>query len=167
MRRKVSMLLSAAAMLLAPVASAQDCRGEMEYDSAYLELDRWYCGAGAAMLIGQGGAKIAHAGGGAVCFGSYLNEFWALEIAAEQCENATGISGGALWHWWGYERLDPFFTFGLKDYIEKHCGPYAGAGTFWHLDEHWSLRFDCTLMAGLEDSCDFMYGFMLSLRRSW
>ena len=139
---------------------------EEEEDEYAMELERWNAGAGAALLLPQGGSRLRRAGGAEAHVGYYMTEFWSAEVAAAWCENLAALSGGFLWHWWGYERLDPFFTFGLRDWIDKDCGPYGGAGTFWHLDDHWSLRFDASGMFAIEHP-GMAYSLSLGIQRSW
>ncbi|MBO6167569.1 MAG: hypothetical protein J6P13_04365 [Kiritimatiellae bacterium] len=139
---------------------------ETETDEYASGLDHWYAGAAAGLNLPAGDSALHRTGSGIIRFGWYANDFWALDFSLAQCENVFAYSGGALWHWWGYERLDPFFTFGLEDFIEKDCGPYLGTGTFWHFDDHWSLRCDMTAFSGL-DHGGFLFSFSAGLRRSW
>lgn len=148
-----------AGMLAAGMARAAD-GGEV------FELDRLYAGGGATLALPQGGGATRRLGGATLRAGYYLTEFWALEVEAAWLEDVAAVSGGALWHWWGYERLDPFFTFGLRDYVERDCGPCAGVGAFWHLDDHWSLRADASAMLGVE-ACAMLYSLTFGIQRSW
>lgn len=136
-------------------------------ESDSFELDRWYAGAGAALVLPQGGAGFDRVAGALVNAGFYMNEFWALEVEGAWCENRSAVAAGFLWHWWGYERIDPFFTFGACDWIDTDFGPRGGLGTFYHLDDHWSLRFDSTATMGVSQGCNFLYQFSLAIRRSW
>ena len=132
--------------------------GEEEDDC--FELDRWTVGAGGAMCLGEGS-------GGYVRGGYYLNEFWAVEATAARLEDESYFQGDILWHWWGYERLDPFFTFGGAALVHVQSGPCGGVGTFWHLDDHWSLRFDVTLLLGLEDGIETDWTLCAGIQRSF
>jgi hypothetical protein len=123
-----------------------------------LDQDLFYVEAVATMTLPQGGARLPRRAGGALRFGAYVAEFWSLEAEAAWLEDRTGLSAKALWHWWGYERLDPFFTFGAKGWLpEGQLGPVAGAGTYWHLTERASLRFDADATLGLEAETETIY----------
>lgn len=155
-------------LLCAACAALAFCSGSLaaEDEDDVFELDRWYAGAGATLVLPQGGGEMRRLGGATARFGYYVTEFWALDFAADWCEDHAAVSGGALWHWWGYERFDPFFTFGLRDWIETDAGPYGGAGAFYHLDDHWSLRFDFSAMLGVENG-EMVYSLCAGIQRSW
>lgn len=153
----ISALVASAAFSSAP-----------EYGGAdFFALDRWFCGAAGSLALPQGGAEPRRAGGGAVRAGYYLNEFWALEAEGSLLENQQVLGGDVLWHWWGYERLDPFFTFGARCWIGADSGPSGGLGTFYHLDDHWSLRFDVHSTLGVESGASMIYQFSFGVQRSW
>lgn len=133
----------------------------------YFELDRWFAGVGGALALPEGGSSMGRVAGAAVRGGYYLNEFWAIEAEGAWAENRRAVASGILWHWWGYERLDPFFTFGFRDWIDTDFGPCGGLGSFWHIDDRWSLRFDAGATLGVSDGCDMLYQFSAGVQRSW
>ena len=134
------------------------------------EFDRWYAGAGAVMTLPEGGSSMRRLGGGAVRAGYYFAEFWAVETEAAALENFAGLSADVLWHWWGYERFDPFFTFGAKGWIghdRGQVGPKAGIGSFYHLTDTWSIRFDADLTLGVDGGCETLYTLCAGIQRSF
>ena len=153
------------AFFLAAFAACAMAATASDYDEA-CGFDRCYAGGAATLALPQGGGPVRRLGGASARAGFYLTEFWAVEAEAAWLENVAAVSGGALWHWWGYERLDPFFTFGLRDFIERDCGPCGGAGAFWHLDDHWSLRCDASAMLGVQEGA-MVYSLSLGVQRSW
>lgn len=157
------------ALLLAALAAAPFARGDAAdfAEGDYFELDRWYVGAGGALVLPDGGAKMNRVAGATLRAGYYLDEFWALEAEATLAGHRNAAASEILWHWWGYERLDPFFTFGFRDWISTDFGPCGGGGTFWHIDDHWSLRFDAGATLGVSDGCDMLYHFSFAIQRSW
>lgn len=138
-----------------------------EEDEYAVEFDRAYAGVRAEVALPQGGSKMSRKSGAAASFGFWLDEFIAADFAVSVCERETALSGGILWLWWGYERLDPFFTLGLRDWIDEECGPYAGCGCYWHIDDHWSVRFDASAMYGLENQSRWVHSLSLGIERSF
>ena len=82
-------------------------------------------------------------------------------------ENHAGLSLDVLWHWWGYERFDPFFTFGVAGWFDGDLGPAAGWGMFWHFNDNLSLRFDADAMFGIESEDEMIYSFALGVQYSF
>ena len=119
------------------------------------------------MMLPQGGGDAHRRAGGEARFGYYLDEFTLLEASISRLENVSGVSCDVLWHWWGYERLDPFFTFGGSCFVDEDWGPLLGTGTFYHLDDHWSLRFDFTPTLGLRRTPEMYYTFSIGIRRTF
>ena len=134
-----SVAAAVAAAMLAAAAAADGAAGS---EWADYEYERLYVDAQAAMLLPQGGAKTRRQGGGVARIGYYADDFLAVEAAASCMEEGAGLSLRGLWHWWGYEKFDPFFTFGAAWWTDGAAGPTAGWGCFWHFDDNWSLRFD-------------------------
>ncbi|MBQ2630436.1 MAG: hypothetical protein IJG13_12225 [Kiritimatiellae bacterium] len=138
-----------------------------------------YIGAAAAMTLPQGGSSMRRLGGGALRAGWYLGEFWALEGEAAWLENSAGLGVDALWHlqgWslygdlFGYSRFDPFLTAGARGWIggsAGQVGPSAGIGTFWHLTDEWSLRFDAAATLGLDTETEVVYSLSVGVQRSF
>lgn len=124
------------------------------------EMNRWHVGAGALMVLPGGDADLRRLGGASVRCGYYFAEFWTIEMEIASIENYAGLSTDILWHWWGYERFDPFFTFGAKSWIgcgDDQFGPKFGTGCFYHLTDSWSLRFDADVTLGLETETETIY----------
>ena len=158
--------LNIIALSLALALSAKGDAADFE-EGDYFELDRWFVGGAASLALPEGGSGFNHVGGATLRAGYYMNEFWAFELDGTLAENRYAASAGFLWHWWGYERLDPFFTFGFTDWFSTDFGPSGGAGAFYHIDDHWSLRFDVSAMLGVSDGCDMVYLFSVGFQRSW
>lgn len=118
-----------------------------------------YVGAGGSLVMPQGGGDMDHRlGGGIVRAGVYASDFWAFEAEAGWMETKASLGVDALWHWWGYERFDPFFTFGARGWIDDgDVGPCAGTGFFYHLDNNWSLRADADATLGIERDTEMIY----------
>ena len=131
--------------------------------------DRWLVGGTGGVLLPQGGGDLRRLGGGGARVGYYFAEMAAVEIEGVAFENTTGLAVRGLWHWWGYERLDPFFTYGVRGWIgdSGEVGPSAGLGAFWHLTEAWSLRADADFTLGLESDVEVGHVLSLSLLRSF
>lgn len=133
-------------------------------------FDRFYAGAGGMMVLPQGGSEMRRLGGGAARAGCYLDEFWAVEAEAAALENYAGLSAGVLWHWWGYERVDPFFTFGARAWLGRkstEAGPKVGAGSFYHLTDSWSVRFDADATLEAEGGSRVVYTLSAALQYSF
>lgn len=143
------------------------------------EVDRWYVGASASMMLPQGGSRMHHIGGAALRGGYYINEDWAVEGEAAWLEDAAGLCVDTLWHLqgcefygnlFGYSRFDPFVTFGVKGWIARDCGqvgPKAGIGAFYHLTDNWSLRADADATLGLDTACEMLYSLSLGVQYSF
>jgi hypothetical protein len=142
---------------------------ELEYEEE-CEFDRFYISAGATIFLPQGGNGQRHLSGATGRVGWYMTEFWAIESEAAFLENSAGLSLSALWHWWGYERLDPFFTFGAKGWFgsqAENIGPKIGVGTFYHLTDSISLRFDADATLGLKGDEKMNYTISAGLQYSF
>ncbi len=157
------------ALLALLVAATGSVRGDASdfAEGDYFELDRWYAGGAALLVLPEGGSEFGRVGGATLRAGYYMNEFWAAELEGCLAERRSAACAGILWHWWGYERLDPFFTFGFRNWFSDDFGPCGGVGTFWHIDDHWSLRFDAGATLGVSDGCDMLYQFSCGIQRSW
>lgn len=139
--KKIVFSALAAVMLQAGGAFAGEDSGFEEE----CELDSFFVGAGAVMMLPQGGGDERRLAGAGMRLGWYPVEFWALEGGFSWLEDSAGIDLDVLWHWWGYERFDPFFTLGARGWIggnSADLGPKAGIGAFYHLTDSLSLRFD-------------------------
>ena len=118
-----------------------------------------YVGVAAAITLPQGGSSMRRLGGGALRAGWYFDEFLALEGEVDWLENAAG-----------YSRFDPFFTAGARGWIggsAGQVGPSAGVGTFWHLTDEWSLRFDAAATLGLDTATEVVYSLSVGVQRSF
>ena len=140
-------------------AGAAAFAGQSMDDYGYVEYDyeRWYSDAQATVVLPQGGAKMRRLGGATARLGYYADDFLAVEAAASWMEDSAGLGLRGLWHWWGYEKFDPFFTFGADGWIGGDAGPALGWGTFWHFNDNWSLRFDAEATLGLNGGAKMVY----------
>ena len=127
-----------------------------EEDEIY-ELDRWYAGASATLVLPQGGHSMRRLGGAAARFGYYFTEALSVEADAAWLEDCAGLGLQGLWHVCGYERFDPFLTFGVRGWIDGDVGPTAGFGAFYHLTDRWSLRTDAQATLGVDGDCRMVY----------
>ena len=156
-------LISLAAMLAASVALA-----DFDYDSEPYEFDRFYVGVAETVVMPQGGSRMSDHTGAALRFGYYLTEMWAVESETAWVADRAGLGVKALWHWWGYERLDPFFTFGARGWVNHgQVGPAGGLGAFYHLTESLSLRFDADATLGVETRTEMVYSLSAGLQLSF
>lgn len=159
MKRLLQLMLALAAI---PSFAAE----EEENPFAYVEYDyeHWYVDAGPAVVIPQGGGDMCRRAGAMARIGYYADDFLAVEASAAWMERGAGLGLRGLWHWWGYEKFDPFFTFGANGWIEGDAGPSLGTGTFWHFDDNWSVRFDADATLGLDGETEMIYQLGLSVQ---
>lgn len=136
-------------------------------DYAEFDFERWYADAQATLLLPQGGSAMRRLGGATARLGYYADDFLAVEASASWMEDAAGLSLRGLWHWWGYEKFDPFFTFGAAGWIDGDVGPSLGWGAFWHFDDDWSLRFDADATLGLDSGASMVYSLSLGVQRAF
>lgn len=124
------------------------------------EMNRFYLNAAATIVLPGGDSDMRRLGGGTARCGYYFSDFWAVEAEIASLENNVGFAGAVLWHWWGYERFDPFFTFGAKGWTGRgnsQIGPKIGTGCFYHLTDSWALRFDADFTLDLESDNETIY----------
>ena len=142
----------AAAFAAVTCALPAEAAGEDGLVEEECEFHRCYIGSAATAVLPQGGSDSRRLGGGMLSGGWYFAEFWAVEADASLLEDSVGFGARVLWHWWGYERFDPFFTAGARGVAggDDRAGPAAGVGAFYHLTERWSLRFDAESYLGLD-----------------
>ncbi len=135
----------------------------------YIEYDyeRCYASAQALAVVPGGGARMREASGAQVRAGYYVDDFLTLEGSLASTDAATGLGVRGLWHWWGYEKFDPFFTFGAAGWFGGDLGPVAGWGAFWHFNDNFSLRFDADAMFGIEGEDEMVYSFALGVQYSF
>lgn len=131
-----------------------------------IDLERWCLGASATTLLPQNGLHPAHRDGASLSLSYYANDFWAFTGEAATFGGTTGFGAGALWHWWGYERFDPFFTFGARGWLPGGVGPAGGIGAFFHLDEKWSVVLSADATLDLDGENGMIYTVSLGLRCS-
>ena len=105
--------------------------------------------------------------GAGAYLGYYVDDFLTVEFSSAWFEDTAALSLKGLWHWWGYERFDPFFTFGASGWINGEVGPTLGWGAFWHLNDYWSIRFDADATYGLDDADEMVYSIALGLQWSF
>ena len=153
------------AIALLAVATLQ-LRADFE-DEVY-DFDRLYVGLAEMVVLPQGGGRMRDHTGAAVRLGYYLTEMWAIEGEVAWVADRAGLGLKALWHWWGYERLDPFFTFGAKGWVnDGQVGPNGGAGAFYHITDSVSLRFDADATLGLDSSVEMVYSLSAGVQMSF
>ncbi len=128
-----------------------------------LEYDRWYSSVAAGMLLPGGGSSLSQSATVNARFGYFLSESFAVESEFSVVPNAVSKSAGnqtlvgwaaqGVWHFMGYERFDPFLTFGVASFFgSRHVfednsfrnafGPTVGIGALYHLTDHLALRAD-------------------------
>ncbi|MBP3406986.1 MAG: hypothetical protein IKJ45_00420 [Kiritimatiellae bacterium] len=144
-------------IVFAAVASLSIVSPAVEDEDDDYELDRWYVGASATLVMPQGGGDMRRLGGATARVGYYVTEALAVEADAAWLEDCAGLGVQGLWHIWGYERFDPFLTFGARGWIDGDLGPVAGLGAFYHLTDNWSLRADAQATLGIDSDCDMVY----------
>lgn len=130
-------------------------------DEEIIELERYFVSPQARIVLAESGHVFA---GGGATIGYYLNEFWAIEGTAALLENKGYFAADLLWHWYGYERLDPFFTFGASALTSEAVGPKLGTGTYYHLDDNWSLRADADAMMNVDQETKMNYSLALGIQ---
>ncbi len=151
-------------------ASAADSEGEEDEfaDAFQYEYDRWSVGVVGQMVFPQGGSRMSRRTGAGVRLGYYVTEMLAIEGEAMWMEQSAGLALKGLWHWWGYEQVDPFFTFGARGWIhDGQVGPCVGAGAFYHLNDYWSIRFDADATLGLDTDCEMIYSVGVGVQRTF
>ena len=144
-------------IVFAAIASLSIVSPAVEDEDDDYELDRWYVGASATLVMPQGGGDMRRLGGATARVGYYVTEALAVEADAAWLEDCAGLGVQGLWHIWGYERFDPFLTFGARGWIDGDLGPVAGLGAFYHLTDNWSLRADAQATLGIDSDCDMVY----------
>lgn len=142
----------------------------------------------ASVLLPGSGVKMDPCVAASISFGHYISDVISVSDTLLYAPNACGAKDGNgplfgashayLLHWWGFERLDPFFSCGLEAYAaEKHvfrdgssrlaAGPFVGAGSFWHLTERASLRFEAKAALLPGDPPGMFYTVSAGLQYSW
>ncbi|MBO5647635.1 MAG: rRNA maturation RNase YbeY [Kiritimatiellae bacterium] len=162
--REAKVLLFAVASLFAcslPLF-AQGLSDYAEYD-----YEHWYASAQALAVVPGGASNMRESCGAAIRAGYYVGDFLTIEGSVARTDAATGLGLRGLWHWWGYEKFDPFFTFGVAGWFDGDLGPAAGWGTFWHFNDNLSLRFDADAMFGIESEDEMIYSFALGVQYSF
>lgn len=153
---------------MAALCAAACARADAAFEEETCDFDRFYVGIAETVVMPQGGARMSQHTGAAFRFGWYLTEFWALEGEAAWVADRAGLAAKALWHWWGYERLDPFFTFGAKGWVNHgQVGPSGGLGAFYHLTERLSLRVDADATLGVETDVKMVYSVSAGVQFSF
>jgi hypothetical protein len=143
-------------MSIMPVSGDDSC-DEAGYDCLY-------AGVSASVILPQGGSDMRRLGGATARTGYYVSESLAVEADVSWLEDCVGIGVQGLWHFWGYERFDPFLTVGARGWIDGDVGPVAGLGAFYHLTENWSLRGDAQAVLGIDRECDMIYSISLGVQ---
>lgn len=134
-------------------------------------FDRFYVGLSGQLALPEGCAPhLRRLGGAALRGGYYLTEYWAIEGEAAWLEDSAGLAADALWHWWGFEQFDPFFTIGARGWIGRNIGqvgPKAGIGAFYHLTDAFSLRCDADVTLGLDTRVEADYTLQVGVQYSF
>lgn len=161
-------ILSAA--LLAALAVCPAWAEETDYDHGYVFA------AGSAVLP-TGGGRLHRTGGVSAAVGFHLSEFTAVEAEAGWHADRAFFGGRFLAHFsvideynrlFGYERIDPFVTLGVCGWTGRgEVGPAFGIGTYYHLSDHWSLRFSAEAVCGVDGEAEFPVTLSAGLRRSF
>lgn len=133
--------------------------------------DRWYTGVSGAMFLPGGGSSLERAGGVSAYLGYFLTDSFAVEADVISVPNAVSSHGGnstltgfgvqGAWHFMGFERFDPFLTFGASALFSSHhvfaddssrsaLGPTFGFGFLYHLSDNLALRADSKAMVALD-----------------
>ena len=155
-----TVVFAAALCAVLPLSAAEE---DEEYG-----FDRWYVGASATLVLPQGGHHMRRLGGATARVGYYFTETLAVEADAAWLENCAGLGVQGLWHFYGYERFDPFATFGARGWINGDFGPSAGLGAFYHLTDSWSLRADAQATLGLDGGdCAMVYSIGAGVQYSF
>ena len=131
------------------------------------EFDSWYVGASATLVLPQGRHSMRRLGGATARIGYYFTEALSVEADSAWLEDCAGLGVQGLWHFYGYERFDPFLTFGARGWIEGDIGPTAGLGAFYHLTDSWSLRADAQATLGLDGDCAMVYSLGVGVQYSF
>jgi outer membrane protein W len=160
MKATMKMMFAAAAVAATLSAAAAE-----EEESG--EFDRWYVGASATLVLPQGGHSMRRLGGATARAGYYFTESLAVEADAAWLEDCAGLGVQGLWHIYGYERFDPFLTFGARGWIDGDVGPTAGIGAFYHLTDSWSIRADAQATLGLDGECEMVYSLGAGVQYSF
>ena len=157
MKRILAMALCSTTLL---VGAAEETETE-ESDGGF------YVGASATLILPQGGHAMRRLGGGTARVGLYLADALAVEADAAGLENCAGLGVQGLWHFYGYERFDPFLTFGARGWIEGDVGPTAGLGAFYHLTNNLSLRMEARAALAVDSPCGMTYALLAGLQYSF
>ena len=172
--RRVKVFVAAVAILATAAAAAAP-----DFEEESSDATGGYVGAAATIVLPQGGSSMRRLGGGTLRAGWYFGEFWAIEGDAAWLENMAGLGVDALWHiqgWrpygdlFGYSRFDPFLTAGARGWVgdgSGQVGPAVGIGTFWHLTDDWSLRFDAVATLGLDSRVEVVHAISIGVQRSF
>lgn len=135
-------------------------------------------GVSAQLMLPQGGADLRRRGGAVVRLAQSLDEDWALEGEAGVLEDSALFAARARWFWhgwnefnqlFGYERLDPFFTLGVRGTLggDADFGPTAGLGALYYLSDHWAVRFDAEAGLALDGEAAMIYALGVGIEYAW
>ena len=145
--------------------------------SVYGTLGEGYVGLGGEMMFPQGGgARIGNrVAGGVIRVGAELGDYYSLEAEVGWLEREATIAVQELVHFayfeeydklFGYSRFDPFFTFGVRDWMgrESQVGPKIGLGALYYLCDNWALRSDFDAMLGVEGQVEVDWTIGISIQ---
>ena len=155
-------------ILVAAFAALAAFQLRADFEEEAFGFDRFYVGLAETVVFPQGGGRMSDHTGAAFRLGFYLTEMWAIEGEGAWVSDRAGLSLKALWHWWGYERLDPFFTLGAKGWVnDGQVGPAGGVGAFYHMTESVSLRIDADSTLGLDSDVEMVYSLAAGVQLSF
>ena len=150
--------------------------------------DRWYAGISGDVFLPGGGNSLKRAGGVSALVGYEVSDSWNVEALVMSIPNAASSHGGnsalngfalqGAWHFWGYERVDPFFTFGVQslfssdhvfadDSRRSAIGPTLGFGLAYHLTDNLSLRADARSMVSIDSPSGIAFSISGGLQWSF
>ena len=146
-----------------------------EATSAIPGMDPVYVGVAGTLSFRHGGGRV---GGGDIRIGAELSDVLSPELDAGWHEKSAFLALRDIVHFsafdlydrfFGYSRFDPFFMLGGGGWVGgfRQYGPLAGIGTFWHLDDNWSVRVDASAMLGLDGECEMLYSVSAGLQYSF
>lgn len=166
---KVSLRMFFAGMALGAALTATAAEDDYLEFAEVGEYEHFYADAQATLVLPEGGRgeRMRRLGGATVRFGGYISDAWALEGAAGLHENRGYGAAGVLWHWWLYEKFDPYLRLGAAVWAPGTAGPMAGWGCFWHFDDYWSLRADVDWTLGIDSGCTGVFAFSFGLQYSF
>lgn len=171
-------------------ASALCAMGSMVLFAQEEDQPRWYVSPGVGMMFFEGNQPVNEGLNMALRLGYDLADHWSLEGGLSWAPNITsngrhghddgrrgydlsgqsirGAFGDVLYHFYRFERFDPFLTAGFGYYRSNNrvfcegdefsvCGPRLGLGAMYHLTDRWSVRADFRSFMAIDETCEMTY----------